>query len=125
MTHRLIAAALLAAIAATPAFAEPASPAPATAAQPEKALSPQQQKMKDCNADAKAKALAGDERKAFMKTCLSKEGAPAAESAAETKPLSGREAQQQKMKDCNKEASEKSLKGKERKSFMSTCLKAD
>jgi hypothetical protein len=31
----------------------------------------QQQKMKDCNAEAKTKALKGDERKAFMKGCLS------------------------------------------------------
>ena len=36
-----------------------------------KALTPQQQKMKTCNADAKTKALKGDERKAFMKSCLS------------------------------------------------------
>ena len=33
-------------------------------------------------------------------------------------------AQQQKMKDCNREASAKTLKGDERKKFMSTCLKA-
>lgn len=32
---------------------------------------PQQEKMKTCNAEAKTKALAGDERKAFMKSCLS------------------------------------------------------
>ncbi|MCV6485293.1 PsiF family protein, partial [Pseudomonas aeruginosa] len=32
--------------------------------------------MKTCNADATAKALKGDERKAFMSTCL-KTGAPA------------------------------------------------
>lgn len=32
----------------------------------------QQQKMKDCNADAKTKKLKGDERKQFMKECLSK-----------------------------------------------------
>lgn len=38
---------------------------------PYKELTPQQQKMKDCNADAKSKALKGDERKAFMKACLS------------------------------------------------------
>lgn len=38
----------------------------------------QQDKMKACNVDAKAKALKGDERKAFMKVCLSKGGAPAA-----------------------------------------------
>ncbi|HFX3280765.1 TPA: PsiF family protein, partial [Pseudomonas aeruginosa] len=32
----------------------------------------QQEKMKTCNADASAKALKGDERKAFMSTCLKK-----------------------------------------------------
>ena len=32
----------------------------------------QQDKMKTCNADAKAKALKGDERKAFMKDCMKK-----------------------------------------------------
>ena len=31
----------------------------------------QQDKMKSCNADAGKKQLAGDERKKFMKTCLS------------------------------------------------------
>jgi len=31
----------------------------------------QQSKMKTCNADPKAKTLKGDERKAFMKECLS------------------------------------------------------
>jgi hypothetical protein len=31
----------------------------------------QQEKMKTCNADAKTKSLAGDERKKFMKECLS------------------------------------------------------
>lgn len=34
----------------------------------------QQEKMKTCNADAKTKALKGDERKAFMKECLSNKG---------------------------------------------------
>ena len=37
--------------------------------------SPQTEKMKTCNADAKTKALKGDERKAFMKDCLSADGA--------------------------------------------------
>lgn len=32
-------------------------------------------------------------------------------------------AQQQRMKDCNKDAKAKALKGADRKSFMSTCLK--
>lgn len=33
----------------------------------------QQEKMKWCNQQAKAKALKGDERKTFMSQCLSKE----------------------------------------------------
>ena len=35
-----------------------------------KPLTPQQQKMKDCNAQATGKT--GDERKTFMSTCLSR-----------------------------------------------------
>ena len=46
----------------------------------------QQDKMKACNADAKVKALKGDERKAFMKVCLSKGGAPAAAAKKATQP---------------------------------------
>jgi psiF repeat len=38
------------------------------------------------------------------------------------KPLTG---QQQKMASCNQQAKEKSLKGDERKTFMSDCLKAE
>jgi hypothetical protein len=76
----------------------------------------QQNKMKECNAQADAKGLGGegkgDERKAFMKECLS---------SKPTKTSAGG-SQQQKMKSCNKEASAKSLKGDERKKFMSTCL---
>lgn len=71
-----------------------------------------QEKMKTCNADATAKALKGDERKAFMKTCLS------------NKPESGLTAQQNKMKTCNADAATKALKGDERKAFMKTCLSA-
>jgi Ni/Co efflux regulator RcnB len=64
----------------------------------------QQNKMSECNKEAGDKK--GDERKAFMKTCLS------------AKKMT----QQDKMKSCNKEASGK--KGDERKKFMSDCLKA-
>ncbi|HEY6085412.1 MAG TPA: PsiF family protein [Nitrospira sp.] len=75
----------------------------------------QQNKMKACNAQADEKGLGGEgkgeERKAFMKECLS---------AKSTK--SGKTAQQDKMKTCNKEAGEKQLKGDERKQFMSACL---
>lgn len=45
--------------------------------------------------------------------------------AAETKePTEAQKAQQEKMKACNAEAGEKTLKGDERKQFMSTCLGA-
>ncbi len=75
----------------------------------------QQEKMTSCNADAKAKALKGADRKAFMKTCLSDKGA-----AAEPKGNS----QQEKMKTCNADAKTKGLKGADRKAFMKTCLSA-
>ncbi len=74
----------------------------------------QQDKMKSCNADAKTKALKGDERKAFMKECLS---------AKKAEEKSAKTAQQEKMKACNADAKTKALKGAERKQFMSTCLK--
>jgi uncharacterized protein HemX len=70
----------------------------------------QQQKMTDCNKEASAKKLAGDERKAFMSQCLSVEGADKQTD------------QQQKMTTCNKEASDKNLAGDARKAFMSQCL---
>lgn len=104
----------------------------------------QQDKMRGCNKEAKADALKGDERKAFMKKCLSKDytlkseaaGAkPEAKTEAKTeaKPETKTEAkpeaaaapvkQQDKMKSCNADAKTKGLKGDERKSFMKTCLK--
>lgn len=74
----------------------------------------QQERMKNCNKEAKEKELNGDERKAFMKECLgNKAEAPTAKKTA----------QQEKMQNCNKEAKEKALKGDERKKFMSDCLK--
>ncbi|MDB5936275.1 MAG: phosphate starvation-inducible protein PsiF [Massilia sp.] len=82
------------------AFAvEPATAAPA-------AKTAQQSKMVTCNADATGKK--GDERKAFMKSCLSAKPAVTA--------------QQSKMKTCNADATGK--KGDERKAFMKSCLSA-
>lgn len=78
----------------------------------------QQNKMKACNDQATAKGLGegkGEERRAFMKECLS---------AKSTKGGGGKETQQNKMKTCNKEAGEKELKGDARKKFMSDCLSA-
>ena len=83
----------------------------------------QQEKMKMCNKDAKEKALKGDERKTFMRSCLSKEGAPADGKKAEAASEGKKPSQQDKMRDCNKDAKEKALKGDERKKFMSACLK--
>lgn len=49
------------------------TPAPAkTEATAPKKLTPQQEKMKACNAQAKEKALKGADRKTFMRTCLKK-----------------------------------------------------
>jgi hypothetical protein len=76
------------------------------------AATAQQNKMTTCNADATAKSLKGDERKAFMSTCL--KAAPAATALTP---------QQEKMKSCNADAASKALKGDARKTFMSDCLK--
>ena len=77
-----------------------------------RAATEQQNKMATCNKEATGKK--GDERKAFMKDCLSKKP------AEEPKPAMN--SQQNKMVTCNKEAAGK--KGDERKKFMSECLKA-
>ena len=66
------------------------------------AMNSQQQLMGTCNTQAAGKK--GDERKSFMKSCLS----------------DGRKAQQEKMKTCNAQATGK--KGDERKAFMKGCL---
>ena len=81
-----------------------------TAAQPAPKATAQQSKMTSCNKEAGGKK--GDERKAFMKQCLSAK--PAA-------PADGRTAQQEKMKTCNKDAAD--MKGDARKAFMQECLK--
>ena len=101
---------------AAPVAAPAAAPAPVPEAAPAAGNS-QQNKMATCNKEATGKK--GDERKAFMKECLSnKPAAPAAPAAA---PAAGNY-QQNKMATCNKEATGK--KGDERKQFMSECLKA-
>ncbi len=81
---------------------------------------PQHQKMKACSGEAKAKNLKGQERKDFMKTCLSTDQLPE-EKKDEAKTMTP---QQEKMKKCNADAREKSLKGPDRKSFMKSCLSA-
>jgi len=75
-----------------------------TAQAQDKPPTAQQNKMASCNKDAGDRK--GDERKAFMKSCLSAK----------------KETQQGKMASCNKEAGDR--KGDERKKFMSDCLRA-
>lgn len=90
-------------------FASGLASAQTAAPEKDKKMTPQQEKMSKCNADAADKK--GDERKAFMKSCLSnKPAAPA------------KMTQQEKMKKCNKDATDK--KGDERKAFMKSCLSA-
>lgn len=99
MKRLFAAVAVLSLCSAALAAPEAAAPAPKTA---------QQNKMVTCSADATGKK--GDERKAFMKECLS---------AAPAKTLTP---QQEKMKACGAEA--KGKKGAEHKAFMKTCLSA-
>ena len=79
----------------------------AHAAEDAKAPTNQQSKMATCNKEAGD--MKGDERKAFMKECLSAKPAPAM-------------TQQNKMKACNADA--KDMKGDARKAFMKECLSA-
>lgn len=101
--HLLTLAAAFALAASSTAFANAHKEAPAMGASG--AMTTQQSKMGMCNKEAGEKT--GDERKAFMKSCLS------------TKV-----SQQDKMKKCNADASASAKKGDERKSFMKECLSA-
>jgi hypothetical protein len=107
------------------------APALSAAEEAKKPATAQQQRMRDCNQEATG--LKGQERKDFMKQCLS--GRQAANKEARTAQREeGKErkevrqdaktAQQTRMKACNTEAAAKALKGDERKAFMSNCLKS-
>jgi hypothetical protein len=94
--HRVIVLAAALAFSAHAQEKKEAAPKPPTA---------QQQRMADCNQQASAKGMKGDERKKFMSACL------------KDKP-------QDRMAKCNVEASGKGMKGDARKKFMSECLRA-
>ncbi|HEY6094375.1 MAG TPA: PsiF family protein [Gallionellaceae bacterium] len=68
---------------------------------------PQQDKMKACNKEATGKK--GDERKAFMKSCLSKDGAAAPAATAASS--------------CEATAAGKKLAGAAKASFIKKCEK--
>lgn len=114
---------------------------------------PQHERMKRCNVEAKTQALKGEERKAFMSTCLkgkheggavqaaagaaqpapagqAPDAAKAAAAAASAPPVAAAAAEKAKSVDdqarataCNQSATEQSLKGAKRKAFVSACLK--
>jgi hypothetical protein len=93
-------------MAAQAALAQSTAPAQSTQ------LNSQQEKMKECNADAKAKGVTGADRKTFMSSCLSSKGMSQEDINK----------QQQKMKTCNADAKTKGLTGDDRKAFMKSCL---
>lgn len=101
-------------------------------AQQEKSMTPQQQKFANCA--HQSKGMKGEAHKNFMSECLKGSGAATAmkseagkaktEAAkTEDKTKGAAASQKAKMKDCNAQATGKNLKGKERRSFMSECLK--
>ena len=105
-----------------------AKPAESKAVDAKAAPTAQQSKMATCNADTKAKTLKGDERKKFMSECLSADKPVVAAKPAETKAVDAKAAptaQQSKMATCNADTKAKTLKGDDRKKFMSECLSAD
>lgn len=110
MRKSITAIALACAWLAVPAFAAEEAKKPMTA---------QQGKMATCNKEATGKT--GDERKAFMKQCLSaKSVSTSATTTATSAGADPKAAQQEKMKACNKDATGKT--GDERKAFMKECL---
>jgi len=111
------------------------SPAALSQEGAQKPVTPQQQRMRDCNREAAG--MKGEERKAFMKECLSgkrdetkaeravqREVRPQEHQEARAERSEAQQAQQERMKRCNAEAKAKELKGDARKAFMSDCLKA-
>ena len=107
MKHLMTVLALSMACLSTSAFAAAHKEAPDMAKSASAPMGKQQSKMAECNVAAGDKK--GDERKAFMKTCLSAKPAPT---------------QQSKMTACNADPKAKAAKGDERKAFMKECLSA-
>src|SRR4249920_122418 len=92
---KLIAALFAAALCAAPAFAQDKQPAE------KKEMTEQQKRMGECNKQASAKSMKGDDRSQFMSSCLKGGG--------------------DKMAACNTQADEKKLHGAARDSFVKKC----
>ncbi len=93
----------------------------------EKPPSTQTNRMTECNAQAREKQVTGDARKQFMSDCLKSHKADGSTTKAPHPKTTegGSNAQGEKMKACNQEATAKNLHGDERRVFMSACLKGD
>lgn len=83
----------------------------------------QQQRMRDCAAEAKAQNLRGEARPAYMKTCLSG-GTVTVEiaGASAVSPAPEEPGQRQRLRRCRGESQAQGLQGEPRRRFMSRCL---
>src|SRR5262245_3820327 len=87
----------------------------------EKHPSTQTHRMTECNAQAGEKHLTGDARKQFMSECLksheSDDASTTKASSHHKTPEGGGNAQGEKMRACNQDATAKGLHGDERRHF--------
>ncbi len=90
-----------------------------------KPLTTQQQRMKDCNAQARARSLKGDERKAFMSPCLRGQAVGVPGAAAEKATARAQSPAQLKRRSCGADAKAQGLKGDARKTFVTECVKSE
>lgn len=101
-----------------------AAPAPdAAVGKSGKPLTAQQLRMKNCNAEAKAQSLKGDERRAHMSSCL--KGGSTDLAARDADKTAASSPAQLKRKACDAEAKGKGLKGDERRTFVRECVSDD
>jgi psiF repeat-containing protein len=84
---------------------------------------PEMQRLSDCNALAnQQKVMRYSERKPFVDACM--RGETPKKVAASKKPTKTTSAKQEKNQVCNKHASDRKLKGDDRKKYMNQCMKA-
>jgi len=75
----------------------------------------QPDKAKKCEETAKKRGLKGDDRAAFVSTCMATKDTAEATMSPEDK------AKVDNASSCEQQATQKGLKGKDRKDFMKTC----
>ena len=75
----------------------------------------QTEKAKKCEETAKKRGLKGDDRAAFVSTCMATKDTAEATMSPEEK------AKVDNAGSCEQQATQKGLKGKDRKDFMKTC----